>query len=120
MQPLSHGVLREAQCASSLHARAQSLHPLVAEVWKASERLAASGVLATPLLESRWLAEAPNGRHRPASVLLKLENRQVTGSFKARGATNKVIAIYSSSIVPPNAHRAAYDEGCYIFCWLHR
>ncbi len=64
----------------------------MAEVWRASERLAGSGVLATPLLDSRWLAAAVNGaqRHRPAAVRMKLENRQVTGSFKARGATNKV------------------------------
>ena len=65
----------------------------MAEIWKASERLAGSGVLSTPLLDSQWLAGPfDDGRqpHRPASALLKLENRQVTGSFKARGALNKV------------------------------
>ena len=73
-------------------ASAQGLHPLVAEVWKASDRLEGSGVLQTPLLASQWLA-GPQGVGQPAapfSVHLKLENRQVTGSFKARGATNKV------------------------------
>ncbi len=92
----SHVLHHAGQHDASQCARAQSLHPLVAEVWKASERLAGSGVLVTPLLDSRWLAAADNGaqRHRPQTVLLKLENRQVTGSFKARGATNKVQLLF--------------------------
>ena len=77
---------------SHIRAHSQRFHPLVAEVWRASERLAGSGVLATPFLDSQWLAGPDDGRQRPASVLLKLENRQVTGSFKARGAVNKVTA----------------------------
>ena len=73
---------------------AQRLHPLVAEVWKASDRLAGSGVLQTPLLASQWLARPQDAEQSaaPASVHLKLENRQVTGSFKARGAVSKVMA----------------------------
>jgi len=44
-------------------------------------------VLRTPLLHSRWLS-ARTG----AQVLLKLESEQTTGSFKLRGATNKLLA----------------------------
>ena len=39
----------------------------------------------TELAASPWLSEATN-----ASVFLKLENRQLTGAFKERGATNRV------------------------------
>lgn len=44
--------------------------------------------LRTPLLHSRWLDDGRGG-----SVYLKLENEQHTGSFKARGALNKVLAM---------------------------
>ncbi len=45
-----------------------------------------AGVRQTPLVPSPWLA-----RHAGTDqMLLKLENQQVTGSFKARGAVNKV------------------------------
>lgn len=40
----------------------------------------------TPLLRSDWLAERVGG-----SVYLKLENLQETGSFKIRGAANKLL-----------------------------
>lgn len=43
----------------------------------------------TPLLE----VALPAGPGRPERVSLKLESHQVTGSFKARGATNKVLAL---------------------------
>jgi threonine dehydratase len=78
--------------AVAIAAHAQSLHPLVAEVWRASDRLAGSGVLQTPLLASQWLGRPQIAGQSavPASVHLKLENRQVTGSFKARGAVSKV------------------------------
>ncbi len=39
----------------------------------------------TPLLRSAWLSE-----HRSADVYLKLENLQLTGSFKVRGALYKL------------------------------
>jgi threonine dehydratase len=48
-------------------------------------RLIAGGVRATPLLPAGELS-----RRVGARVLLKAENLQVTGSFKARGATNVV------------------------------
>ncbi len=43
----------------------------------------------TPLLAATALNEPPT----PASLWLKLECLQVTGSFKARGATNKLLAM---------------------------
>jgi len=45
-----------------------------------------SHIVETPLLPSPALSERTG-----ASVLLKLENRQHTGSFKLRGATNKLL-----------------------------
>mgnify|MGYP001551000227 FL=1 len=45
-------------------------------------------VMATPLFPSQYLSEMNGG-----SVYLKLESEQVTGSFKARGALNKVLAL---------------------------
>ena len=43
----------------------------------------------TPLMEATIVAEPPT----PARVWLKLENLQVTGSFKARGATSKLLTL---------------------------
>lgn len=42
----------------------------------------------TPLMRSRWLSAAAG-----ADVWLKLENLQVTGSFKIRGAANRILAL---------------------------
>lgn len=47
-------------------------------------------VLRTPLLYSTWLSEMTGGK-----VYLKMESEQITGSFKARGATNKVLEVKS-------------------------
>lgn len=54
------------------------------EIVQAHERIQ-SDILHTPLLYSHWLSEACRG-----DVYLKLENEQVTGSFKARGSLNKL------------------------------
>lgn len=67
----------------------QALHALVPEAFAAADRIAGSGVLHTRLLPSSWAAQ----QSRAAQVLLKLENQQVTGSFKPRGAVNKVGAV---------------------------
>jgi threonine dehydratase len=56
----------------------------VTEIEDAAE-LIASGIRETPLVEAGELA-----RRVGASVLLKAENLQVTGSFKPRGATNVI------------------------------
>ena len=55
------------------------------EIEQAHRRIAPH-VLRTPLLHSRYLDDEQGGR-----VYLKLESEQVTGSFKARGALNKVL-----------------------------
>jgi threonine dehydratase len=44
----------------------------------------------TPLVESKWLQRSGAGR-----VFLKLENLQTTGSFKLRGAANKLLSLTS-------------------------
>lgn len=54
---------------------------------RAEERIRAH-VLETPLVESGHLGTAAGTR-----VLLKLENRQDTGAFKLRGATNKLLSL---------------------------
>ncbi len=52
---------------------------------QARERLSPS-LFNTPLIKSYWLSDACNG-----DVFLKLESEQLTGSFKARGALNKLM-----------------------------
>jgi threonine dehydratase len=59
----------------------------LAEIRAARERLAPH-VRRTPLVRAVGLRDAPAGR-----LTLKLESLQVTGSFKARGATNKVLSL---------------------------
>ena len=58
-----------------------------ADVGAARERIR-DWVWRTPLVPSPWLSDAAG---RP--VLLKLENRQETGSFKARGALNVLLQL---------------------------
>ena len=55
---------------------------------KRAARLLKSHVVRTPLLESELLNEQLGGR-----ILFKAENLQRTGSFKIRGATNKILSI---------------------------
>ena len=50
-----------------------------------SDRRIRPHVLETPLRRSDYLSRIAN-----AEVLSKLENVQITGSFKARGAANKL------------------------------
>jgi len=54
------------------------------DVYAARQRTR-SWVVRTPLVQSAVLSKLIGGE-----VWLKLENRQVTGSFKIRGATNKL------------------------------
>ena len=51
-----------------------------------ARQMIASFAKRTPLIHSPWLTEQSGG-----SVYLKLENLQETGSFKIRGATNKLL-----------------------------
>ena len=65
----------------------ESLAPTAAETAEARERI--DGLVhRTPLLSSRALSERCG-----ASVWLKLESLQKTGSFKARGVFNKVLSL---------------------------
>jgi len=57
------------------------------EVLRARTRLQGH-VWQTPLVPAPWLSERTGGE-----VGLKLENAQVTGSFKARGAANRVLTL---------------------------
>lgn len=61
--------------------------PSYADIEKAVERIRGH-VIKTPLLESELLNERVGGR-----ILIKAEVLQKTGSFKVRGATNKVKSI---------------------------
>ena len=58
--------------------------PILEDVFLAKKRIRPI-IYRTPLVPSSWLAE-PLG----TNVFLKLESLQVTGSFKIRGATNKL------------------------------
>jgi threonine dehydratase len=60
-------------------------HPTLADVRFARDRIAGR-VVRTPLVAAPWIAAG-------TPVWLKLENRQETGSFKLRGATNTVLAL---------------------------
>jgi threonine dehydratase len=63
---------------------------LVEEIEKAADRIGPH-VLRTPLFRSVYLDELNGGE-----VRLKLESEQYTGSFKARGALNKVLSMPAS------------------------
>ncbi|QEA12774.1 threonine ammonia-lyase [Comamonas flocculans] len=58
-----------------------------ADIQQAAERVAGQ-VLNTPCVESRTLSEITG-----AQVFLKMENLQFTGSFKERGACNKLVQL---------------------------
>lgn len=60
----------------------------IADIETAAKRIAGS-VRRTPLIEATHLKSAPT----PASLCLKLELLQVTGSFKARGAMNRLLSL---------------------------
>lgn len=63
---------------------------LISKIPKAQDRIQHS-VLKTPCIESKELGNLIQGR-----VYLKLESEQYTGSFKARGALNKVLSLSSN------------------------
>ncbi len=64
--------------------------PGPAEIWAAARRLE-SVLPPSPIRRSEWL-----GRLTGKDVYLKLEGVQPTGSFKVRGAYNKVLSLRSS------------------------
>ena len=57
------------------------------DVFEARQRIQSS-ILRTPLIHSTFLSN-----HIGVPVYLKLENLQITGSFKFRGALNKIISL---------------------------
>ena len=61
----------------------------LADVERAAATIAGR-VRRTQLIESPWLSEAASAR-----VFLKLENRQLTGAFKERGAANRLSMLTS-------------------------
>lgn len=63
----------------------QTLKPGLKDIYQA-DHLIRETIYRTPLIESAWLSEFSS-----CMVYLKLENMQVTGSFKIRGATNKML-----------------------------
>jgi threonine dehydratase len=60
---------------------------------EAASRRLAPHLRRTPLLDAGPLPGGNSGGNPGSRLLLKLENLQVTGSFKARGATNKVLSL---------------------------
>ena len=60
------------------------------DIKKAATRISGQ-VLQTPLFYSKYLSALNKGQ-----VYLKLESEQYTGSFKARGALNKILSLSSS------------------------
>lgn len=63
------------------------------EVWKAMNVVYGLGILETPLKPSPWLRDTVSRQIQDGSVRLKLENLQVTGSFKSRGAAYKISSL---------------------------
>jgi len=65
----------------------QLTQPLLVDVFQASQRIRTT-VQRTPLIKSNWLSEFTG-----SEIYLKLECLQTTGSFKLRGATNKILSL---------------------------
>lgn len=71
------------------HAQAPSATVTLRHIWQARQRISHI-VKKTPLIEAPALSERVG-----APVHLKLENLNVTGSFKIRGAANKILSLTS-------------------------
>jgi threonine dehydratase len=61
--------------------------PTLGDIYQA-EYLIRETIYQTPLLKSPWLSNFTG-----CEIFLKLESLQVTGSFKIRGATNKILSL---------------------------
>lgn len=68
---------------------------LAREVGLAASRLARTRVLKTPVVSTH----KTTSWGQPLRLHFKLENQQQTGSFKVRGATNKVLQLDDASTV---------------------
>jgi len=60
---------------------------MLREIYQAKKNIE-GWAIRTPLIESKYLGDLTGGR-----VWMKLENQQVTGSFKIRGAVNKILSL---------------------------
>jgi threonine dehydratase len=65
----------------------QLAEPSLSDVYQASRRIR-NTVQHTPLIKSSWLSNLTN-----SEIYLKLECLQTTGSFKLRGAANKILSL---------------------------
>lgn len=65
----------------------QTHEPELGDIYQAEYQIRET-IYRTPLIQSSWLSKFTG-----SEVLLKLENMQVTGSFKIRGATNKMLSL---------------------------
>ncbi len=65
----------------------KDMKPDLADIYQA-DHLIRETIYRTPLIESPWLSKISGCR-----IFLKLESLQVTGSFKIRGATNKMLSL---------------------------
>jgi threonine dehydratase len=65
----------------------QYIEPGLADVYYAHRQIKET-INKTPIIKSPGLAESVG-----SEIVLKLENLQVTGSFKIRGATNKILSL---------------------------
>ena len=65
----------------------QYIEPGLADVYYAQRQIKET-INKTPIIKSPGLAESVG-----SEIVLKLENLQVTGSFKIRGATNKILSL---------------------------
>ena len=65
----------------------KDIKPHLADIYQA-DHLIRETIYRTPLIESPWLSKLSGCR-----IYLKLESLQVTGSFKIRGATNKILSL---------------------------
>lgn len=61
--------------------------PKLWDIYQA-DHLISKTVYRTPLIESHWLSKLSQSK-----IYLKLECLQITGSFKIRGATNKILSL---------------------------
>jgi len=65
----------------------KDMKPHLADIYQA-DHLIRETIYRTPLIESQWLSELSG-----CEIFLKLECLQVSGSFKIRGATNKILSL---------------------------
>lgn len=80
----------------------------------ASKRIAGL-VVRTPLLRASELSDATG-----AEVYLKLENRQVTGSFKLRGASNRLMTLTAEQRAQGCVAASSGNHGAAVACAMQK